>query len=129
MRILEQAGFVAPSQPLRSPTSHSRGFQHGAKTWPSYDICVQGAPPSKTDPDKPDYSFADFTWVRTAYGWGFDLDAIASRLSELSPCANKDGPRYVERTVTRAAASVDRERYQRRVGDLVAGRNRSRLEP
>jgi hypothetical protein len=112
---LERAGLVAAPEPPRSPATASRAFQHSAKTWPSYDMCVQGAPPSKTDPDKPDYSLADFTWVRTAYGWGHDLGAIAGRLSELSPCAKKDGPRYVERTVTRAAASVDRERQERRV--------------
>jgi hypothetical protein len=114
MMELERAGLVAAPEPLRAPTPPARSFKDGPKTWPSYDMCVRGAPPSKTDPDKPDYSLADFTWVRTAAQWGFGPEQIKARLSELSPCAKKDGPRYVELTVTRAVASVDRERQERR---------------
>jgi hypothetical protein len=105
MAALEQARFVAAPRAPRT-----RESLNGPHRWPSYQLCFQGAPPSHGDPERPDVSRADFTWCRTAYQWGHDIEAIAARLTELSPAARKDGPDYIRRTVTRAAASVDRER-------------------
>jgi hypothetical protein len=105
---LEWAGFVAaPEQPR--PPQRTREPSSGGRNWPSYDRCVQGAPPAQGDPERFDISRADFTWCRTAYQWGWPVEAIAARLTELSSAAKKDGPRYVQLTVTRAAASVDRD--------------------
>jgi hypothetical protein len=84
MAALERAGFVAAPE-------------------------AQRAPPSQGDPERIDVSRADFTWCRTAYQWGRSVEDIAAQLTELSSAAKKDGPNYVRRTVTRAAASVDRE--------------------
>jgi hypothetical protein len=88
------------SSPLRLAGTH--------RTWPDYQRCVDGAPRNNEDTG-PDISRADFLWCRTAYHWGHSTEAIAAQLTELSTCAKKDGPNYVTRTVTRAAASVDRE--------------------
>lgn len=109
MAALERAGFVATPEPPSGP-ERTRDVKRGANRWPSYELCIKGAPPAQGDPERIDVSRADFTWCRTAYQWGHEVDAIAARLSELSSAARKDGPRYVQLTVTRAAASVDRER-------------------
>jgi hypothetical protein len=109
---LEQAGFVTPAEtqaPRRGSSFGGREGRQRPKAWPSYDRCVQGAPLAHGE-EKPDISRADFTWARTAYQWGHSVDAIAARLTDLSSNASKDGPKYIQLTVTRAAASVDRER-------------------
>jgi RepB DNA-primase from phage plasmid len=108
MAALEQAGFVAP-RPREEPRP-AREPDHSPRRWPSYALCIQGAPPAQGDPERIDVSRADFTWCRTAYQWGHSIEAIEAQLAELSSAAKKDGPRYVQLTVTRAAASVDRER-------------------
>jgi RepB DNA-primase from phage plasmid len=108
MAALEQGGFVArPEEPRRA---QHREPARSSGRWPSYELCIKGAPPAQGDPDRPDVSRADFTWCRTAYQWGHGVEAIAARLADLSSAARKDGPRYVQLTATRAAASVDRER-------------------
>lgn len=108
MAALEQGGFVAPREEPRP--ARTREPASGPHKWPSYQRCIEGAPPAQGDPERIDVSRADFLWCRTAYAWGHSLAAIAAQLTELSSAAKKDGPRYVQLTVTRAAASVDRER-------------------
>jgi hypothetical protein len=108
MAALERAGFVAAPEAQRQPQRPREAASSSGK-WPSYARCLQGAPPSQGDPERIDVSRADFTWCRTAYQWGRSVEDIAAQLTELSSAAKKDGPNYVRRTVTRAAASVDRE--------------------
>jgi hypothetical protein len=107
MAALELAGVVAPRDEPRP--ARTREAFNGPRKWPSYQRCIEGAPPAQGDPERIDVSRADFLWCRTAYQWGHNVEAIAARLTELSSAAKKDGPRYVQLTVTRAAASVDRE--------------------
>jgi hypothetical protein len=125
MAALEQAGFVAPREeprpaliltPPGAPQSASRrpGTASGRpsrKKWPSYAMCVQGAPMTHGE-DRPDVSRADFTWCRTAIEWGWSVEATASRLLELSTKARENGERYAKLTADRAAASVERQPYR-----------------
>ncbi|MDP9127475.1 MAG: RepB family DNA primase, partial [Pseudomonadota bacterium] len=63
--MLELAGFVAPPEQTR-PATKAAAFRisperRSRKAWPSYQICIQGAPRANGE-DKPDISRADFTW-------------------------------------------------------------------
>ena len=102
---LEEAGFVAvPEQPSPPRPAADAGL-HDVKVWPSYQRCVQGAPPIHRG-DRPDISRADFTWCRTAIQWGWSVEATASRLMELSRKARENGEGYALRTATGAAESL-----------------------
>ena len=111
---LELAGVMAPKEEPRPPQQTIRVSPTGRpsrKKWPSYDLCVQHAPPAKGE-DRPDFSRADFTWCRTAIEWGWSIQATAARLMELSEKARRDGERYAVETATNAGASVDRQPYR-----------------
>jgi len=106
---LTEFKLVAPPEERPARVSPTPARAAGSpRIWPDYQRCVDGAPRNNDDTG-PDISRADFTWCRTAYQWGHSVEAIAAQLAELSAAATKDGPNYVSRTVTRAAASVDRE--------------------
>jgi len=106
---LTELKLVAPPEERPARVSPTPPRVAGSpRIWPDYQRCVDGAPRNNDDTG-PDISRADFTWCRTAYQWGHSVEAIAAQLADLSAAATKDGPNYVNRTVTRAAASVDRE--------------------
>jgi hypothetical protein len=117
---LEQAGFVAPAEQSKPPlslASVSRGAgrftesgKHSRKRWPSYQMCLQGAPMTHGE-DRPDVSRADFTWCRTAIEWGWSREATASRLMELSSKA-RDNESYAMLTASKAAESVQRQPHR-----------------
>ena len=101
--------LVAPPEERPARVSPLSSRSAGSlQRWPDYQRCVDGAPRNNDDTG-PDISRADFTWCRMAYQWGRSIEDIAAQLTDLSAAAKKDGPNYVSRTVTRAAASVDRE--------------------
>ncbi|MGH9354097.1 MAG: DNA-primase RepB domain-containing protein [Terriglobia bacterium] len=113
---LEFAGLVAPPEEQHPPRPAARFTASGRmsrKKWPSYQLCLQGAPPTHGD-DRPDISRADFTWCRTAIEWGWSTEATASRLLELSSKARENGERYAQLTAARAAESVQRQPYRAR---------------
>jgi len=117
MAALEQAGFVSrreePSPALPAYTRRlTQSGNPSRKKWPSYQLCLDGAPESKSRPGNPRRSLADFTWCRTAYEWGWSVEAIAGRLMEISTKAQENGEAYAALTATRAAESVERQPYR-----------------
>jgi RepB DNA-primase from phage plasmid len=94
---------TAPTGPELPATRRARG------RWPDYDFCVQRAPMAHGG-DKPDISRADFTWCMTALDWGQSADEVAARLMELSDKAKENGQDYALKTVSNAAAAVQRRR-------------------
>jgi hypothetical protein len=111
---LDEAGFVAAPEQPRPPRPEANRVSAGRRSrerWPSYQLCVQGAPPTHGE-DRPDVSRADFTWCRTAIEWGWPVEAAASRLMELSSKAKENGEVYALQTATRAAESVERQPYR-----------------
>jgi hypothetical protein len=114
---LEQAGFVAPREERRPPrpalSSRPAGYaskRAGWKKWPSYEMCLNGAP--KGTSGNPKRSLADFTWCRTAIEWGWSVEATASHLMEISTKAKENGEAYAVLTATNAAASVEKQPYR-----------------
>jgi hypothetical protein len=63
------------------------------RSWPSYQVCVQGAPENR-DNTGPDISRADFVWCMTAISWGHGIEETATQLMEESSKAREDGKRY-----------------------------------
>lgn len=113
--MLELAGFVAAREETR-PAAKAAPFRisperRSRKAWPSYQICIQGAPRANGE-DKPDISRADFTWCRTAIEWGWSREDTAERLMTLSSKAKENGEAYATATASRAAASVERQPYR-----------------
>src|SRR6185312_13142645 len=117
---LEQAGFVTPKEEPRPPLPAS-SRQNGRfvprrgswKKWPSYEMCLDGAP--KGTSDHPKRSLADFTWCRTAIEWGWSVEVTAGHLMEVSTKARENGEQYALKTATRAAESVQRNPYRQKV--------------
>jgi hypothetical protein len=111
---LELAGIVAAQEEPRPPRAvASRASSSGRssrKRWPSYQMCLDGAPKGTSGNQK--RSMADFTWCRTAIEWGWSREATASRLMELSSKAKENGEGYAIQTATRAAESVERQPYR-----------------
>jgi len=117
---LEQAGFVAPQESPRPPlpargerrTGRYPSKPQGWRNWPSYEMCLNGAP--KGTSGNPKRSLADFTWCRTAIEWGWSKEATASHLMEVSAKAKENGRAYAELTAERAEQSVERNPYRER---------------
>src|SRR3954470_13945413 len=115
---LERLGLVAPageSPPL--PLSPARSISGSNRKWPSYELCLDRAPPSQGSPGQNRQSIADFTWCLIAADWGFSVEEIAARLLEESAKARDNGRAYALQTATRAsdaAARNDAERRNRR---------------
>jgi hypothetical protein len=112
---LDSAGLVAAPEPPPaiiprrvSPTSTS------SKKWPSYERCVQYAPPVHGGDDRPDISRADFVWCMTAIDWGWGIEDTAGRLFEVSTKAQENGERYALLTAQNAAAAVGRRKANAR---------------
>ena len=111
---LERLGLVAPPEPvaMRPPQSTPFGRRGrpgpGLRKWPSYERCLEGAPPSQSRPGDTRHSIADFTWCLIAADWGWPVDEIARRLLEESSKARANGPVYALKTATRAAEAARR---------------------
>jgi hypothetical protein len=119
---LEQAGLVAPKvrpqdevkQEIRANVDRIKSdrARAAARGWPSYQKCLEGAPPVHGGEDRPDISKADFTFCMIAVDWGHAHPDIFRRLKELSPKAKENGDMYVARTIQNAAAAVERNRRE-----------------
>jgi hypothetical protein len=89
---LDSLGLVAPPEPapavipLRFRRKHSAA--EGEGTWPDYERCVTGAPPSK-EGDCPDRSMADFFWCMMAAQRGWGIEETANKLMEVSAKAQE----------------------------------------
>jgi hypothetical protein len=102
---LEALGLVAAPDP--SPVkSIGRAYQgRGPKQWPSYERCLQNAPPAHNS-DRPDVSRADFTFCLLAIDWGWSIADTCARLLEKSGKARETGKAYAWLTIRRAAAVI-----------------------
>src|SRR3954447_6890354 len=112
---LEQLGLVAPPEEFAPlPAAPARSISGSNRKWPSYPMCVEGAPPNQAGTG-PDLSLADWTWCMTASTWGFGETEMAEMLLVVSehPRHPSNGARSAERTARRAAAAVERRRQQR----------------
>ena len=113
---LDEAGFVAaPDQPRPLQLVDNAG-RPSRKVWPSYELCVQGAPLIHRG-HRPDISRADFTWCRIAIQWGWSVQETAERLMKVSAKARENGKRYALRTATRAAESDTRQKRFKHVNE------------
>jgi hypothetical protein len=110
---LESLGLVTtPAKSARPYIPFSPIYRTRSRKWPSYQVCVQGAPPNRDDTG-PDISKADFTWCMTAISWGHGIEETASHLMEESPKARENGERYALMTAQNAAAAVERRERSR----------------
>jgi hypothetical protein len=110
MAGLDQLGLVAPPEAAaRALMVPRRSFaKSGNRKWPSYDRCLQNAPPSQSRPGKTRGSIADFVWCMTAISWGWSLEETSARLIEESEKARENGEGYAALTARNAAAAVER---------------------
>ena len=104
---LERLGLVATRdpEPVLIPPTRSRPGR-GVRKWPSYERCLERAPPSQGSPGDNRHSIADFTWCLIAADWGWPVDEIAARLLEESAKARDNGHSYALKTATRAAEAA-----------------------
>jgi hypothetical protein len=111
---LEALGVVAPPEKSASAPPPGRASRRsGGRTWPSYQRCVQGAPPAR-DGNRPDISRADFTFCLLAIDWGFGLEETAARLMQESTKAKENGEAYALLTAQNAAAALERRGQRQR---------------
>jgi hypothetical protein len=83
---LEERDILAPVEPPAVIPIESRrraARTDGERTWPDYERCVAGAPPSKDGPG-PDRSMADFFWCMMASQRGWNIEETANKLMEVS---------------------------------------------
>lgn len=104
---LEAAGLVAAPDPIPVVRPVGAGLKWRAKAWPSYERCLQNAPPAHNS-DRPDVSRADFTFCLLAIDWGWSVEETYERLREKSSKAHENGEAYARLTAQRAGAAVDR---------------------
>jgi hypothetical protein len=103
---IEALGVVAPPEISPSPRRVSHR-QSGRKAWPSYQRCVEKAPPARGN-DRPDISRADFTFCLLATDWGWSVKETAARLMQESGKAQENGEAYALRTAQKAADAIER---------------------
>src|SRR4051794_3854019 len=102
-------GLVAPpdsEQTVMHPARSRPGA--GVRKWPSYERCLERAPPSQGSPGENRHSIADFTWCLIAADWGWLVEEIAVQLLEESGKARDNGCAYALKTATRAAEAAAR---------------------
>jgi RepB DNA-primase from phage plasmid len=110
---LEALGVVASpekTEPVAIRISHRRP---GARGWPSYQRCVDNAPPARGG-GRPDISRADFTFCLLALDWGWGVEETADRLLQESGKARENGEAYALRTARNAAAALERRHGRQR---------------
>lgn len=112
---LEAMGLVAEPDPIPTIRPVGGASNRRAKAWPSYERCLQNAPPAHHS-HRPDVSRADFTFCLLAIDWGWSIAETCERLLEKSSKARENGEGYARLTAQRAAAVVDR-----RPGKFTAG--------
>lgn len=112
---LEAAGLVAAPDPIPVIRPVRACPSWRAKAWPSYERCLQNAPPTRQS-DRPDVSRADFTFCLLAIDWGWSIEETCEHLLEKSSKARENGEGYARLTAQRAAAAVNR-----RLGKFKAG--------
>jgi hypothetical protein len=95
----------APESPGARHAYPSLRLQTTSRRWPSYQRCLDGAPPTH-DGSRPDVSRADFTWCMIAIDWGWCVEETDARLREESPKAQLERKAYAELTARRAADAV-----------------------
>lgn len=121
---LEAAGLVAAPDPIPVIRPVRACPSWRAKAWPSYERCLQNAPPTRQS-DRPDVSRADFTFCLLAIDWGWSIKETCEHLLEKSSKARENGEGYARLTAQRAAAAVDRRLGKFKVG-ATFGSNRRR---
>jgi hypothetical protein len=107
---LDQLGLVAPLE-IFAPVSPARPVTRSTDKWPSYDLCLHGAPRNR-DGTGPDRSRADFWFCFLAIAWGHGEDATADRLIQESTKARGEGKSYAAQTASQAAKAVERRQQQ-----------------
>ena len=111
---LDRLGLVAPQEvavrPLPSPGRTRPGAS--IRKWPSYERCLDNAPPSQSSPGENRQSIADFTWCLIAADWGWPVEEIVARLMEESVKARENGQAYALKTAKRAAEAAARNQAQ-----------------
>ena len=111
---LESLGVVAPPEKIESSPPHARvSPRSGRRGWPSYQRCVEGAPPAR-DGGRPDISRADFTFCLLAIDWGWAVVEAADRLMQESNKAKENGEAYALLTAQNAAAALERRGKRQR---------------
>jgi hypothetical protein len=114
---LEALNILAPeSAPVEivGPGANVRTDGRAARSWPSYQMCLERAPESQSRPGHPRESVADFTWCKIATSWGHSPEATAARLMQESAKAQENGPEYALQTAQRAAwAAAQRNRQMK----------------
>lgn len=105
---LESLGVVPPPEKTVSvPPPARASHRNGRRGWPSYQRCVEHAPPAR-DGNRPDISRADFTFSLLAIDWGWSIEETAARLMQESSKAKENGEAYALRTAQNAATVVGR---------------------
>ncbi|HWG47466.1 MAG TPA: hypothetical protein VN688_32175, partial [Gemmataceae bacterium] len=111
---LEALGVVASLENIAAAPPPGRASRRsGRRGWPSYQRCVEHAPPAR-DGDRPDISRADFTFCLLAIDWGWSVEETAARLMQESAKARENGEAYARRTADNAAAALARRHDQGR---------------
>ncbi len=104
---LEAFCVVAPPEKAVPTAIHFARQRPNTKGWPSYQRCVENAPPARSG-DRPDISRADFTFCLLAIDWGWGIEETAARLMQESGKAQENGEAYALRTARNAAAAIER---------------------
>ncbi|MGH7174278.1 MAG: DNA-primase RepB domain-containing protein [Gemmataceae bacterium] len=110
---LKALGMVAPPEKTIPAAIRSSRRRLDARGWPSYERCVENAPPARGG-GRPDISRADFTFCLLAIDWGWGLEETAARLMQESGKAQENGEAYALRTARAAAAAIERRRERSR---------------
>ncbi len=104
---LEALGVIAPPEKTIPTAIHFPQRRPDARGWPSYQRCVENAPPARSG-YRPDISRADYTFCLLAIDWGWSLEETAARLMQESGKAQENGEAYALRTARNAAAAIER---------------------
>ncbi len=105
---LEALGIVAPPEKTAPAAIRLSRRRPDARGWPSYQRCVDNAPPSRGG-DRPDISRADFTFCLLAIDGGWGVEEAAARLLLESGKAQENGEAYAHRTARAAATAIERQ--------------------
>ena len=117
---LDSLGILGPLEPpavIPIKTYRRNAKSEGERTWPDYERCVAGAPPSK-EGDGPDRSMADFFWCMMAAQIRWSIHETASKLLEVSVKAQERARLHDEGyaliTARNAAAAAERGKQRGR---------------
>jgi hypothetical protein len=110
MAELEALHVLAP-EIATAKTEATGTALRAARTWPSYDKCLEGAPVGPSG--QPSRTKADFVWCKIATSWGHSIEATAGRLMEVSSKARENGVGYALKT-SQTAAWAAAQRIQAR---------------